>query len=85
MPNSIRKGIPALLCIIARFSLSASPAYDINVSQPSESDTAGDDAYHNGNLHNDSNQINSNHSILFHGSSLNQTSVGDSSDSQAVK
>lgn len=85
MPNSIRRDIAALLCILANFSFSASPSYDINISRPSESDTAGVGAYHNDNLHNDSNQIYSNHSILLHGSILNQTSYDNSSNSQAVK
>ena len=85
MPYPIRRHIAALLCILAKLSLSASPSYDVNVSQPSESDDGDVDAYHSGSLHNDSNQLYSNHSVLFHGSILNQTNLDNSNNSQAVK
>ena len=81
MPNSIRKVLAALLCIFAKSSLSTLPSPDITVSQPKKSDTSGVNAYDRFNLHNDSNQLASNHSISI----LNQTSIDNASISQAVK
>ena len=85
MPDSIRRNIAALLCILAKWSSSASPSHDVNVSQPSESDDGNVDAYHSGSLRNDSNQLYSDHSVLSHGSILNQIDLDNSSNSQAVK
>ena len=85
MLSSTARFLAALLCIFVRFSRAASPSDDISVSQPPESDASGADAYDSANLHNASNQISSNQSILVHGSILNQTDFDNPSSSQAVK